>query len=176
MTLILIGYRGSGKTTVGEALARRLGLNFLDIDQEITRQTRQTIRQIFQQRGESGFRDLECQAIAEALRLDDHVIAVGGGALGREENRRLLQSSGHAVVFLQCRPEELLRRIQADPATADNRPSLTDLGGGIEEIQKLLSQREPIYRLVMTAELDVTALTPEQAVSQIAQMLQTPPG
>jgi shikimate kinase len=176
MSVVLIGYRGSGKTTVGEQLARRLGMKFVDIDQRIIAQSGKTIREIFQERGEAGFRELESEAINEAVKLDDHVIAVGGGALSREENRRTLQYSGHGVIFLHCQPEELLRRIQADPGTADNRPALTDLGGGREEIQKVLSEREPIYRLVMSAELDVTDMKVNEVVARIVEMLQAPPG
>jgi shikimate kinase len=176
MSVVLIGYRGSGKTTVGEQLARRLGMKFVDIDQRITGQTGKTIREIFRERGEAGFRELESQEIDWAVKLDDHVIAVGGGALSREENRRRLQYSGHGVIFLHCRPDELLRRIESDPGTADNRPHLTDLGGGREEIQKVLSEREPIYRLVMTAELDVTDLKVEEVVARIVEMLEAPPG
>jgi shikimate kinase len=174
MSLVLIGYRGSGKTTVGGLLAGRLGMKFVDIDQVITERSGKTIRQIFDQQGESGFRDLECAAISQAIEHDDHVIAVGGGALGREENRRRLAESGHAVIYLHCDPTELLKRIQSDAATADNRPNLTALGGGMEEIQKVLSQREPIYRLLMTAELDVTNLSPQEVAARIVELIQGP--
>ena len=67
----------------------------------------------------------------------------------------------------------MLRRIQGDPGTADNRPHLTDLGGGIEEIERLLSQREPIYRVVMSDEVDVTNLTPQQAAERIVELVQS---
>ncbi len=99
------------------------------------------------------------------------MIAVGGGAVLREENRRVLTQAGHRIVYLRCDPRELLRRIQADPATSDNRPNLTSLGGGIEEIETLLKQREPIYKAVMSAELDVTRLTPPQAAQRLAKMM-----
>ncbi|MGA3067005.1 MAG: shikimate kinase [Tepidisphaeraceae bacterium] len=172
MGVILIGYRGSGKTTVGRLLSQRLKLGFLDIDQQIIARSGKSIRDIFQKEGEAAFREMEARAIAEAIKLRNHVIAVGGGALGRDANREAIHRSGHQVVHLHCRPEELLRRIQADPGTADNRPNLTHLGGGIEEIERLLSQREPIYRLVASAELDVTELTPQQAALQIAAMIE----
>jgi shikimate kinase len=83
MGLILIGYRGSGKTTVGQLLSRWLGLKFIDIDQRIVQQTGRSIRAIFESEGEAAFRVLESRAIGEAVGLADHVIAVGGGALGR---------------------------------------------------------------------------------------------
>ena len=110
------------------------------------------------------------------MKLEDQVIALGGGALGLEDNRRAIQSSGHGVIYLHCEAGELLKRIEGDPATADNRPNLGVSASTREEIERLLPQREPIYRLVMTAELDVTDLTPPEAVERIVEMLQSPPG
>jgi len=96
---------------------------------------------------------------------------VGGGTVVRPDNQAMLKQSGAKVIYLRADPAELLRRIQADAASAENRPNLTPLGGGIEEIQQLIAQREPIYRQVMTAELDVTRMTPQDACVYIARML-----
>jgi shikimate kinase len=172
MNVVLIGYRGSGKTTVGREVARKLRLKFLDIDEVIVRGAGKNIRQIFAEKGEAGFREMEMGAIAEAVKVKDHVIAVGGGALGREENRKRLKSWGKRIIFLHCRAEILLGRIQGDAATADNRPNLTALGGGIEEIQKMLIEREPIYRLIMTDEVDVSELNLQKAVERVVEMIQ----
>ena len=169
MSVFLIGYRGSGKTTTGQKLADRLWQAFIDTDQQIVKRAGKTIREIFEQQGEQAFRDLESAVIRDVAARADHVIALGGGALQREENRARV--AGHKVVYLRCQPEELLRRIQSDPATAADRPHLTHLGGGLEEIRSLLEAREPIYRSAMTAELDVTHLTPEEAVVYIARMI-----
>jgi shikimate kinase len=173
MGIVLVGYRGSGKTTVGRKLADRLWWKFADSDEWITASAGKSIRAIFAENGENDFRDLEAQAIAELAKLPDHVIAVGGGALGREENRHALAAAKHKIIYLRCEATELLRRIKLDAATSDNRPNLTGIagGGGIEEIQKLLLDREPIYRAVMTAELDVTNLTPDEAVVRITRLL-----
>ena len=103
--------------------------------------------------------------------MKDCVIALGGGAVLRKENQQALAQAGHRIVYLRCEAGELLRRIQGDPATSDNRPNLTNLGGGIEETEALLKQREPIYRSVMSAELDVTGLTPRQAAERLAKMI-----
>jgi shikimate kinase len=109
--------------------------------------------------------------LREALKLDDHVIGLGGGAPIREENRTLLRQSGAKVIYLRCEPAELLRRIQSDPKTAESRPNLTNLGGGIDEVRNLLGIREPLYREVKQVELDVTRLSVEEAVAYIGRML-----
>jgi len=88
-----------------------------------------------------------------------------------EENQRALTEAGHRIVYLRCMPRELLRRIRADAGTCDNRPNLTSLGGGIEEIEALLEQREPIYRALMSAEIDVTNLAPAQAADRLAKLI-----
>ncbi len=170
MSIVLIGYRGCGKTTVGRKLAERLHQPFIDTDDLIVAAAGKTIKDIFQQQGEPAFRDLETQAIRHIAQLPNHVIALGGGALNRPDNRQFLQSSGHKILYLRCDPLVLLNRIQSDPNSSVNRPNLTSLGGGIEEVQRLLTQREPFYRQVMHAELDVTHLTPDQTVLYIVQM------
>src|SRR5437870_1733616 len=121
MSVFLIGYRGSGKTTVGRRLADRLWQPFVDADERIVRETGKSIREIFEQDGEEAFRDLESKVVRDLAQLSDHVVALGGGALGREENRRVLKEAGHKLIYLRCEPQELLRRIQADPDTAANR-------------------------------------------------------
>jgi shikimate kinase len=169
MSIVLIGYRGSGKTTVGRLLAQRLGKPFADADDLVVQRSGKSIREIFASGGEETFRTLEMAAIAELAGRNDGVIAVGGGAVLRDDNRRVL--AGHTIVYLRCEVPELLRRIQSDPATSDNRPNLTSLGGGIDEIQALLRQREPIYKAAMTHELDVTSLTPAEAVDRLHKLI-----
>jgi shikimate kinase len=169
MGVVLIGYRGSGKTTVGRLLAARLAKTFIDCDEEIVARHGKSIREIFSAGGEDAFRKLETSVIAELAAKTDHVIAVGGGAVLRKENRRAL--ANHFIVYLRCDPGVLLGRIDDDPATSDNRPNLTGLGGGIEEIEALLRRREPIYRAAMNVELDVTHLSPDQAAEEIARLI-----
>jgi shikimate kinase len=171
MSVVLIGYRGSGKSSIGRKLADRLWQAFVDTDDLIVKSAGKSIREIFEQDGEQHFRDLETAAVRDALGRNDHVIALGGGAVLREENRATIKSSGRSVVYLRCEPQVLLQRIESDPQTVATRPNLTPLGGGIDEIRELLAQREPLYREVKTAELDVTNLSIEDACVHIARMM-----
>jgi shikimate kinase len=143
----------------------------VDCDDLIVLAAGKSIRAIFAEDGEEGFRDLETQAVRAAAANPDPIIAVGGGALNRRENRQIIAAAGHAVIYLRCQSPELLRRIQSDPASAQARPALTHLGGGLDEIEKLLALREPIWKEVMHAELDVTSLSIDQAVAQIERMI-----
>ncbi len=171
MSVFLIGYRGSGKTTIGRKLADRLWLKFIDTDEMVVAAVGKSIREIFAQDGEAKFRDLEADAVAAACGFADHIIALGGGAVIRPENRKRIKDSGFKCIYLRCEPGVLLQRIEGDPQTAANRPSLTHLAGGIEEIRKLLAEREPLYREIMTGELDVTNLTPDEAMVYITRMM-----
>ena len=170
MSIVLIGARGSGKSTIGRRLADKLWQKFIDVDERIVAKAGKNIREIFEQDGEAEFRRLETEVMREVMPLGEHVIALGGGTLMREENRALLKAAGHKVVYLKCDAEELHQRIQADPQTASTRPSLTQYGGGIEEIEHLLEVREPVYRQCMTAELDVTHLSADEAGVYIVKM------
>jgi shikimate kinase len=171
MSIVLIGYRGSGKTTIGQKLAGRLWQTHVDTDPLVVKKAGKSIKEIFEQDGEQRFRDLETEVVREVSQLPDVVISLGGGAVLRDENRQALTQGGHKIIYLKCDPEELHRRIQADEATSLTRPSLTGLAGTLEEIEQLLAHREPVYRSVMTAELDVTNLSVEDAVVYIVRLL-----
>jgi shikimate kinase len=171
MSVVLLGYRGCGKTSLGRKLADRMWIRFVDTDDLVVAAAGKTIREIFQHDGEQRFRDLEVQAVRDACSRDEHVIALGGGAMLREENRTLLKSLAFSRVYLKCEPQELLKRIQSDPATVENRPALSPLGGTLAEIESMLKIREPLYRQVMTAELDVTNLNLDEALKYVARMI-----
>jgi shikimate kinase len=165
--MILLGYRGSGKSTIGRRLAELMNMPFVDTDDLIVAAAGQTIRTIFEQNGESYFRDLEAIAVRNAC-ARSAVIALGGGAVLREENRNCLLGSAHPRIYLRCDPRVLHDRIHADQRTIHSRPSLTHLGGGIEEIRSLLAIREQLYRAVMTDEIDVSTVSAEQVAHQLA--------
>ena len=167
MSVVLIGYRGSGKTTVGQALARRLAWPFVDADAVVVDRAGMSIRDIFARYGEPHFRSLEATAVAELLARRDHVIALGGGAVLSADTRAAMAAAGHRVVYLRGTPDEFHRRIAADPATADTRPNLT-AAGGAAEVQVLLTIREPIYRSVATHEVDVVGGSVDALAEQLA--------
>ena len=171
MSVLLIGYRGSGKTTLGRALAIRVSWPFVDLDQRITERENKSIREIFQQHGEPYFRSVETTNLLEALQLKNHVISLGGGAVLAEENRNAIAVAGHPVVYLKADAAELHRRILADSITAEQRPSLTPLGGSVEEIRRLLETREPIYQAVKSAELNVQDKTIDEVVGELMRCL-----
>jgi len=170
MEVGLIGYRGCGKSTVGKRLAARLSTAFIDTDPLIVQRAGKSIREIFQQDGEGAFRDLESLIVRQAIQTGNIVIAFGGGALDRDENRIAITEAGLKLIYLRCDSEELLRRIEADPQTAAARPHLTSHAGSLMEIQTVLARREPIWRSLLTAEIDVTRQTPEQVVDSILKM------
>jgi shikimate kinase len=149
MLLSLIGYRGSGKSVVAQAAALRLGWEWVDADVEIELRAAKSIAAIFADEGESHFRNLESSVLEDLLRRDRTVLALGGGIVLRDSNRRLLNSARREgrgkTVWLKASPQTLWDRIVADAATAARRPNLT-VGGGLEEVKVLLTKREPLYR------------------------------
>src|SRR5262245_31375942 len=124
MNLLLIGYRGTGKSTVAHLLAERLGWRSVDSDERIEELAGCSIADIFASQGEGAFRDLESQVVAELAAGDQTVLSLGGGAVLRPENRATLAAAG-PMVWLTASPETLWGRIQADPETAARRPNLT---------------------------------------------------
>ncbi len=169
--MLLLGYRGSGKTSVGRKLADRLWCDFVDIDEQIVLRAGKSIKEIFQTSGESAFRDLETSVLLDVIKRETDVISCGGGIILRDANRDAIKSSKLSRIYLRCDPEVLLKRIESDPTTAESRPALTRLGGSIEEVRSLLVEREPLYREVMTAELDVTNLDIDEAVIRVAKLV-----
>jgi shikimate kinase len=169
MNLFLIGYRGSGKTTVAAALAEELGWPWLDADVELERRAGQSIKQVFAEGGEQTFRDLESAIVADLAQRENHIIALGGGAILREENRQAIQSGGK-VVWLQASPEALLARVQADQTTAERRPNLTGQGG-LAEIRELLAARTHLYAACADLPIDVEHLSPAEIAKKIIASL-----
>jgi shikimate kinase len=163
--LILIGYRATGKTTVGRLLAARLGWTFIDVDDEIERQFGGSIAAVFAAEGESGFRNREAEAIRALCAQERSVIATGGGAILRPESRTLLRRSGR-VVWLTASPETIWSRLQSDPVTTARRPNLTSLGG-LAEVQALLEVRGPLYRETAHFVADADAPSPELVAAAI---------
>jgi shikimate kinase len=131
---------GSGKSTIGRQLARRLGVCFVDSDQMIEQQIGCPIRDFFEREGEAAFRDREESSIDELTLRDDIVLATGGGAVLREKNRLHLRDRT-TVVYLRATPEALFRRLRHDTS----RP-LLQVADPLARLRDLYSQRDPLYR------------------------------
>lgn len=140
--LYLVGMMGAGKTSIGRQLAKRLQRRFVDVDHEIEAMTGVRIPTIFEIEGEAGFRDREAQAVAALTAQDGLVLATGGGAVLREENRKALRDTG-VVVYLCAPPQTLYERTRHDR----NRP-LLQVENPMKRIEELYMQRDPLYREV----------------------------
>lgn len=144
MNLYLIGYRCSGKTSVGSALSRDLGRSFVDMDEEIVAREGMTIATMIAQYGWAYFRRKESEVLVEIADRDDLIVATGGGVILDEKNVLAMRHSGR-VLWLRVAAETVRRRIVADENTAANRPALTDQGL-MEEIEGVLETRSPLYQ------------------------------
>jgi shikimate kinase len=138
--LALVGMPGSGKSTVGRQLARRLALPFTDTDHAIEQRIGCSIRDFFDREGEVAFRDVEEDVIRELAGAPSGVLATGGGAVLRPANRQRLHSAGHTI-YLRSTPEEIFRRLRHDT----NRP-LLQVADPLGKLRSLYEERDPLYR------------------------------
>ncbi len=176
MRVVLIGYRGSGKSVVGRLVADRLGLAFVDTDLEIESRGGRSIAEIFAEDGEAGFRQHEREVIADLSRRRAVVIAAGGGAVLDPDTRADWTAADTLVVWLTATPEELARRISGDETTADRRPSLTGQSV-LEEITEVLQHRESLYRDCQRLTIDTTGRTIEDVADEtVAAIMHADPG
>lgn len=167
--VFLIGYRGTGKTSVARELAIRLSCDWLDADDVIEQRAGKSIAEIFADDGETAFRDLEAAVLAELSGKTGLVVSLGGGAVLRESNRSVIRSAG-SVVWLTASVDLIVARLAADETTASRRPNLTSAGGRAE-IENLLNQRMPLYRECATLIVDTEGKTVAQVVDEIAARL-----
>ncbi len=166
--IALIGYRGTGKTTVAKGVAKRLDLDWYDADAEVEQRAGKSIKQIFADDGERTFRDLEVETIANMLARDAAVLSLGGGAVMRDETRQAIK--GCTVVWLKARPTTIHARMTADIKTSEQRPNLTV--GGLAEIQSLLTQREPVYQACADYIVETDDKSADQVTEEIVCLLQ----
>jgi shikimate kinase len=173
-SVFLVGLPGSGKSTVGRQLARRLGLSFVDSDHVIEERLGCSIRVFFDREGEVAFRDLEQTTVDELSQRPDTVLSTGGGTVLREANRRMLHDRGW-VVYLKFNPVELFRRLRHDKT----RP-LLQVADPLQKLKDLHHARDPLYREVAhhvleTGRPSVSTLVNNIAMQLEQRALQSPP-
>ena len=164
MNIVLIGYRGTGKSTLGRLLAARLGREFVSTDAEIVKRARRTIPEIVAQQGWDYFRDLESDVCKEFAGRDQLVIDTGGGAILRPQNVEALKKNG-TVFWLTASIETIAKRIGGD----NQRPSLTGTNSFLDEIQNVLRERTPKYQ----AAADHIIVTDDRSINQLIETILT---
>ena len=157
---------GAGKTTIGRQLAKKLSVSFYDSDHEIENRTGVKISLIFEIEGEEGFRRRETQVLRELSELDNIVLSTGGGALVLAENRELLKSKGY-IIYLKSSPEMLCKRT-AD----DKRRPLLQGENRLEQITKILNEREPDYIAMADEIIDSEKLSIKQIIQKILKQIE----
>jgi shikimate kinase len=169
MNLVLIGYRGSGKSAVGRRLADRLKMTFVDTDDLIEERQGIPITDIVKSRGWGHFRKLENNVIEEISKKDHLIIAPGGGAILDTDNVKALKKNGF-ILWLKADKQTLLKRINQDQGTNARRPTLTGKGT-LEEVKEVLSLREPIYQRTSETQIDTSTLDVEAVVERILAIM-----
>ncbi|HXC67815.1 MAG TPA: shikimate kinase [Nitrospiraceae bacterium] len=162
MNIVLIGYRGTGKSTVGQLLAARLGRELVSTDAEIIKRAKRTIPEIVTQEGWEYFRNLESDICRELASRDKLVIDTGGGAILRTQNVEALKKNG-TVFWLTASIETIGKRIGGD----DQRPSLTGGKSFVDEIGDVLRERTPNYQTAA----DHTIVTDDRSINQLVETL-----
>jgi shikimate kinase len=168
--LALVGYRGTGKSTVGRILACRSQRDFLDADLELEARAGRPVSAILTEDGEPVFRDWEERILAELIEQSPTaVIATGGGAVVREVNRSRLRDFGF-IVWLTAEPDELASRLRSDPRGLAARPALS-ADGTVAEIARVLEIRKPLYQEVADAVIETGGNTPDLVAAAILDLV-----
>lgn len=164
LDVILVGFMGTGKTTVGEVLAANFRRPQIDLDAEIVAAAGKSIKQIFADSGEAAFRQLETQVLQQAF-AKSGILSTGGGVVESAANRELLQQTSIPVIYLQTGPAAIFDRLKGD----DGRPLVQQLGQA--GLRDLWQRRAPLYQSVATHTVTTDARTPLQVSQQIQQLL-----
>ncbi len=140
MNIFLCGFMGSGKTTVGKALSTDLNMDFIDLDKLIEIENNESINEIFKNKGEGFFRNLETEALKNVCKNDNQVVSLGGGAVLKQENVDIIKANG-TLIFLEVEAKTVLKRLKNDTS----RP-LLNVDNKEAVIEKMLQERTPIYK------------------------------
>ncbi|MBI4560048.1 MAG: shikimate kinase [Candidatus Hydrogenedentes bacterium] len=170
MNVVLIGYRGTGKSTVARLLAEQTGRRLVSTDEEIVRRVGCSIADYVNRHGWERFRDVESEVAREVGALDDTVIDAGGGIILRPENVAALKTKG-PLIWLRAEPATIANRIK-DSA---DRPSLTGAKTFLEEIAEVLETRTPLYQAAADLTIDTDNRSPEEVACEIVRIMPRQP-
>jgi len=164
MNIVLIGYRGTGKSTIAKILSARLKWPRFNLDEAIVKDRGMSIPQIVEKHGWEFFRDVESRMVGKTSAMDRTIIDAGGGIIVRHNNVDILRTKGF-IIWLKARPETIIRRIKDNK----NRPSLTGNKSFLEEIQEVLAERTPKYQAAAHVAIDTDDLSPQDVAKKIIE-------
>lgn len=168
MNLVLIGYRGTGKSGVAARLSEKLSMTAICLDEEIERDAGLSIPEIVEKHGWPWFRDLESKITSEFSAMDGLILDTGGGVILRDDNVRNLAQNGR-IFWLRASVETIAARIR----DSSNRPSLTGEKSFVDEVEQVLAERRPLYRAAAHHEIDTDLLSLEEVADAVIRMLRT---
>lgn len=166
MNIVLIGYRGTGKSVVAALLAARLHMPWISLDARVVTRAGMSIQDIVRQVGWPAFRDMEAAAARELAELDNIIIDTGGGIIERTENIDVLRANGR-IIWLKASVKTIIARIHGD----SERPSLTEGQSFTAEVAEVLERRTPLYRNAAQYEIDTDQLTPKQVAERVIAII-----
>ena len=166
----LVGYRGTGKSTLAAALADALGCSWADADTVLETRLGTTIAALVAGRGEAAFRDAESEVLDDLLASCDGVLSTGGGVVLRPANRLALRQRGRPIVWLDASADVIRDRLARDPTTATRRPGLSG-ADPLGEVEATLASRRPLYREVADTVIDTSSAPPPAITERIAVWL-----
>ncbi|MEN6319104.1 MAG: shikimate kinase [Syntrophaceae bacterium] len=169
MHIILIGYRGTGKSAVGKRLAKRLNLPFCDTDERIEKTAGRSIREVVAENGWEYFREREREVIREVAAMERSVIATGGGAVVDERNAGILKKHG-LLIWLMADVGTIVQRIHRDKKSSEQRPAFSD-NDIVQETADVLKKRTPVYNRLADFSIDTAGKNVYEIVDCICQFL-----
>ena len=166
MNIILCGFMGSGKSTIGKLLADRLNRNFIDLDDYIVQKRGMSINEIFKKYGEENFRKSETQSAKNISLLDNHIIALGGGTVVNPKNAEILKTSGK-IIMLDISPENVYQRLKNDKS----RP-LLQTDDKLKAITDMMNSRLPYYNNAADYKISVDGKCKEKIIEEIINIIE----
>lgn len=166
MNIILCGFMGSGKSTIGKLLAKKLNRNFIDLDDYIVEKRKMKISEIFEKFGEENFRKSETQAVKNVSKLENHIISLGGGTVINHNNVEILKSSGK-IIMLDIEPEEVYKRLKNDKS----RP-LLQTEDKLKAIKEMMNKRLPYYNDAADIKITVNGKQKQEVLEEILKIIE----